>query len=119
VCGEVKQHHTKASPAQRLDEGRHKRRFARPAVDEHHGAAGLSLRLEHVTLHGAGRRCDLLPSRVAQVIARALCQAMMIARAMLGLFGRAENAKGKIAGFSGWQMAKLTLSAHLRAAEEV
>jgi hypothetical protein len=70
-------------------------------------------------LHGAGRRRDLLPSRVAQVIARALRQAMMIARAMLGLFRGAENAKGKIAGFSGWQMAKLTLSAHLRAAEEV
>jgi hypothetical protein len=44
---------------------------------------------------------------------------MMIARAMLGLFRRAENAKGKIAGFSGWQMAKLTLSAYLRAADEV
>jgi hypothetical protein len=112
-------HHTKASPAQRLDEGRHKGRFARPAVDEHHGAAGLSVRLKLVTLHDTGRCCDLLPSRVAQVIARALRQAMMIARAMLGLFRRAENAKGKIAGLSGRQMAKLTLSAYLGAAEQV
>jgi hypothetical protein len=70
-------------------------------MHEHYGAAGLSVWLEHVRLHHAGRRYDLPPVRVAQVVACALRQAMMIARAMLGLFRRAEDAKSEVPGFGG------------------
>jgi len=98
---EVEQHHTKSRPAQRFDEGRHKGRLARPAVHEHHGAAGLSVRLEHVRLHHAGRRCDLPPVCIAQMVACTLRQVMMIARAMLGLFRRAEDAKREVPCFGG------------------
>lgn len=119
MCGKVKQQHAKAGSAQRLDKGRHKGGFARPAVHENNGAAGVFGRVKHVTLNNAGRRCDLLPMCVAKVVTRALRQVMMIARAMVGQFRRAENAKCEIASPSRWQMAKLTLSAGLGAALEV
>jgi len=101
VCGKVKQQHANAGPAQRLDEGRHKGGFTCPAVHENNGAAGVFVRVKHVTLNNAGRRCDLLPICVAKVVTCALRQVMMIARSILGLFRRAENAKCKVPCFGG------------------
>ena len=119
VCGKVKQHNTKPGAAQRFNERRHEGRFARPAVHEDCRAAALLVWLKHVALHHPGRCCDLLPFRVAQMVARTLRQIMMIARAILGLFRRAKQAKRLVSGFGRRQMTKFALTAYLRAADMV
>jgi len=107
VGGKIKGDHAQPGAAQRLDESGHEGRFARPAVHEHHRAVRGAVGLIDIALDVARWRRHHVPARMAQVEARPCGEQLVISGAVLGQFGRAEDAERQVAGFRGRQAAQV------------